>query len=597
MIRKKTVLLVTAIFPVFALTAAADPERDSARIASGLRSFSDQDWTKIAGDRSTEKYEIARGDTLWGISGRLFGDEKVWPKIWEINNTSILNPHMIEPGTALFFNSGSGLELPTLALAKTGSSTIKSHYKVDKNDRPGPLWDERTPLPSSEWKRLPRQSWENVQVDLPADIDRDGFDTRNRVYLRRPATGLELSAYVACAPINPLGRVEGSRTDSTSVYRGNEVTIQPVGQPLEVGATYSLLDPEPSKIQSDGREALSYEVQGQVKILGVQSGIYVGEPSHARGPISRGALLVPMIKRIERQAPVAGPAGIKGSIISDRRSGAFMSGQNKWVYIDRGTQDGAQPGMIFRTFQNQDPLNGKTLTPGEVFVQGDAQIVQGCETFSIGMFVWSRGEVPERYPGILLTDLADEKIRFYFNGEASVAEVTETPLTPAPSVIVDAPLPEMPEAPEMVVGPSENPEVLVPSIQPRMEGGIEKVEGEGEDWLDRLDTNIGLQNEEEFELLQLEKFQEKTAEAPIENPDADLPPPPDEDLEALPPAPDGELTDLPPPPPMDADLASEESIVEVPAVNPPTQSATAPTAPLEEEFPADEESIEGLTPL
>ncbi len=577
--------LITALFPLLPLTAAANPEQDSKRIAEGLRSFSDSDWLRIAGDKSTERYEVMQGDTLWAISGRLFGDEKVWPKIWEINNTGILNPHMIEPKMALFFSSGSGLDLPTLAVSKTGISTVKNHYRVDPNDRPGPTWDDRTPVPSSEWKRLPRQNWENVQVDLPADIDKDGFDTKNRVYLRKPATGIELPALVACAPITPVGRVEGARSDATSSNRGNEITVRANGKPLEVGALYSVLDPTPMKIQSEGREALSYEVAGKVKILGVQSGVYVAEVIRTQSPLERGSLLIPVLGRIDKIPPVAGSAKVSGSIISDRRTGAFMSGQNKWVYIDRGTRDGVEPGMLFRIFQNVDPRTGKQLTPGEVFVQGDAQITQNCENFSIGTFIWTRGEVPERYPGVLLTDISDEKIRFYFNGEAAEVEMTDRPIEPAPSVIVDAPLPEAPAAPEALLDAPGDPEVLTPTIEPRMEGGLDQADGDGEDWLDRLDDNQELRSEEENELLQLEKFQEQTAEAPSADPTApaesELPPAPEE---ALPPPPD-ELTDLPPSPEGEPAFEAE----------PPSQSATAPTE--SPDAPADEDSVEGLPPL
>ncbi len=442
---KKHVLFFTTLF---ALTAFAGPEQQSVRISENLRSFSDQDWLSIAGARTSDRYEIARGDTLWDVSARLFGDPKVWPKIWEINNTSILNPHMIDPGMSLVFNSGSGLSLPTLAMSQpvnnASASTVKNHYRVSRDDRPGAVWDEKTPNPGSEWKRLPRQSWELVQIDLPPDIDRDGFDSKNRIYLRKTPTGLELPHLVACAPVAPLGKVEGTRNVTSYVYRGSEVTISAsTSGPLEIDRVYSLLDPAPSTLENKERKALSYDILGKVKILGLHNGTYVGEILATREPVLRGALLIPEIARLEKIAPVPGPKSIKGTILADRRTGAFMSGQNKWVYIDRGTNDGVERGMIFRIFQNSDPKTLKPLTRGDVFVQGDMQITQGCGDFSIGMFIWSRGEVPERYEGMLLTDITDEKIRFYFNGQGSdlaISDLPPPPLAP-PSGIVDVPVP------------------------------------------------------------------------------------------------------------------------------------------------------------
>lgn len=558
---KKPYLLSIALFSLSAfyrdtVCASVAPEKDSIRISNTLKAYSNQDWNSLAGSKSSEKYEIARGDTLWDISSRLFGEAKVWPKIWEINNTEILNPHMIEPRTLLVFNAGSGFSLPNLLLKSTGTTTVTNHYRVDPDDHPGAVWDEKTPMPSREWKNLPRQSWENVRVDFPPNIDKDGFDSRNKVYLIKPKTGLDLPHIMACDKVQPLAVVIGTRSITNHVDRGSEITIRSNGTALEIGKVYSLLDPDPLTVDSDGRRAYSYALQGKVKILGLQNGTYVGEIQNIKNPVGRGAFLVPEVLRLEKIPPVAGASKVKGSLIADRRTGAFMSGQNKWVYIDRGTKDGVDRGMIFRIFQNQDPKNGKRLTQGDVFVQGDVQILQGCEHFSVGMFVWSRGEVPERYEGNLLSDVSDEKVRFYFNGSPSELETREAPVHLMPEGIVDAPNGDSPtdsmgeplgdtmiaptdDSKDTVLDPSATPELFTPP--PEMHSG------EGEDWLDRLDTNEGINTEEENELQQLEKFRESQAQ-----------------MEAAP-----------------------------PANTPPRSSATAPKTP----SPADDSSVDGVSPL
>jgi hypothetical protein len=567
-------LLASPLYRADTLAIAADPEKESVRISNQLRAYSDEQWMQIAGERNAEKYEIARGDTLWDVSGRLFGDAKVWPKVWEINNTEILNPHMITPRMNLVFNSGSGVSLPTVALKPSGTSTVTNHYQVAKGDRPGPVWDERTPRPPGDWQRLPRQSWENVQTDLPPDVDKDGFDTKNRIYLRKPATGIELPQIVACEPIKPLARTEGSRNLANYAFVGSEVTIRSEGAPLEINAIYSMLDPEPMKVDLDGRSALSYAVNGKIRVLGVQSGIYVGEVMQAKNPIVRGSILVPEIKRIDRMNPVAASKTTIGKLISDRRTGAFMSGQNKWVYINRGSTDGVQPGMIFRIFQNQDPKTLKKLTNGDVFVQGDVQIYQQCGEFALGMFVWSRAEVPEQYEGTLLTDVSDEKIRYYFNGEA--AEPIETQVPQMPAAAIDQP------ALEESIGPSEEPPPA-----PKTDGlapiqDQASASGEGDDWLDGLDNGQGLKSEEERELQQLESYDEAKAQSS----GSDLPPPPDGAIDSA-----AAASDLPPPP-------ESEMEPEVPSTAPAaTQSASGPTSDPAADAPADAESIDELTPL
>jgi hypothetical protein len=565
--------LLTALFVPLAF--AADPEQESVRISSRLRAYSDEQWMQIAGARTSERYEIARGDTLWDVSGRLFGDAKVWPKIWEINNTSILNPHMIEPKMNLVFSSGSGVSLPNVALKPSGTSTVTNHYTYAKSDRPGPVWDERTPRPPNEWQRLPRQTWENVQADLPPDVDKDGFDTKNRIYLRKPATGVELPQIIACTPVTPLGRVEGSRNLANYSFVGSEITIKPTSGPLEVNGVYTMLDPEPMKVELEGRAALSYAVNGKVRVLGVQSGTYIGEVIAAKNPIMRGTILVPEVKRVDRMAPVAASKQTIGKLLADRRTGAFMSGQNKWVFINRGSKDGVEPGMIFRIFQNQDPKTLKPLTNGDVFVQGDVQIYQRCDGFSLGVFVWSRAEVPERYEGTLLTDVSDEKIRYYFNGEA--AEPVETQVPQMPAAAIDQPALETPIGPGDVPPPAQKTEGLAP-IQDQAAAG-----GEDDDWLDGLDNGEGLKSEEEQELQQLEQFDEAKAQSP----GAELPPSPEEV--------DTAGADLPPPP--ESEMEAEAPMSEPALTPPPTQSASGPKTSPSPSTAEDAESIDDLTPL
>ena len=40
---------------------------------------------------------VQRGDTLWDICEKYYGDPNLWPKLWQMN-PFITNPHLLKPG-------------------------------------------------------------------------------------------------------------------------------------------------------------------------------------------------------------------------------------------------------------------------------------------------------------------------------------------------------------------------------------------------------------------------------------------------------------------------------------------------------------------
>src|SRR5579864_5878135 len=88
------VLLIT-LLGAGALSAASRPPRELHRVGDHWTA-----WNPPEQPAGTETYTIARGDTLWGLAKRFYGNPYLWPQLWE-KNQYILDAHWIYPGDPL----------------------------------------------------------------------------------------------------------------------------------------------------------------------------------------------------------------------------------------------------------------------------------------------------------------------------------------------------------------------------------------------------------------------------------------------------------------------------------------------------------------
>jgi hypothetical protein len=548
--------------PTFAFSSPTQsPEKATLQAAKTLRGISDGEWKQIAGEQIQGKYDITRGDTLYDISKRLFGDARYWPKIWAMNNGTILNPHMIRPGNRIVFMPGTGTSLPTVAVvasADEGRQTATDYSRSADT--------VRAPARSQEWRMLPTQDWEasRIEADQAALQDLKVMGDLDKVHTLTPTR--ELSIFAASQPVQLLGQIVSAPTSTTYLKVGDQVLIQGMSDELNAGETFAVThDPDVLEKDKKKRQGFGYHVDGELRIIGSQDGYWIGVITQGRSLMYRGSYLTQRTPRLKPLAAIPAPAAQSGQFYVDKGVSTSMSGQYSYGFVNLGSEDGLQEGMILESYENMDLNTGKKLIGTNLFHVADMQVVQVSERFSTVLIVSGITEVYDGMPVRLLTDVSN------FQNYGAIPITGEQPTDISPEV------PPQPEpTPSPAPSPSETsspPAEDLPPPAPEASATSTPQATPTND-LDALDGEDKLNAEEKRELQQLENYKAKDPSA-----GTDVPPPsPPVDAESTP----------PPPPPADADTAVPPADSSTPPVDPSTPPADAgtesvppPTAPVD----------------
>lgn len=261
-------------------------------------------------ENAPDRYVVEKGDTLWDISARFLKDPWRWPQIWSLNREEVRNPHWIYPGDTILLDR-SGKE-PRLALVKGGMKTVRLSPGVRASDIGSdaiPAIPIRAIHPFLAQARVVSDNaLENAPFILGGNEERGVLGAGDDAF----ATG------------GPAG-----------VTRWNVVRA---GKPLK--------DPETG-------EVLGHEAD----YLGDAYTLAEGAPQKIR--ITQSAReIMPRDKLVEaadadatfEYVPHAPDASVEGRIIS-AYGGMSDSGAYQTVVINRGAQDGLEPGHVLAIFR------------------------------------------------------------------------------------------------------------------------------------------------------------------------------------------------------------------------------------------------------
>ncbi|MCS6858095.1 MAG: LysM peptidoglycan-binding domain-containing protein [Sandaracinaceae bacterium] len=237
---------------------------------------------------------VKRGDTLWSISGRYYGNPWEWPRLWSYN-PEITNPHWIYPDDVI-------------RLRPEGEGQAVS---AEQRTRPRLRLAERGP---------------------------DFISLRRYGYLDRMA--LEQS-----------GEIVGSPEDHMLLATEDKVYIRFLGErsekerPLTEWTIYRLED---ASRRNPPQSGTVVRILGTVRLESYdqEERLAVGRIIEALDPIERGDLVAVMDRRFELVRPTASDRNLESHVVA-AFSPQELSAQAQIVFVPVGEEDGVRLGNRF----------------------------------------------------------------------------------------------------------------------------------------------------------------------------------------------------------------------------------------------------------
>src|SRR5574340_891020 len=267
-------------------------------------------------ENAPDKYVVKKDDTLWDISARFLKDPWRWPQIWNLNREEVKNPHWIYPGDTILLDR-SGKE-PRLSLAKGGGlQTVKLSPGVRASDIAS---DAIQPIPMRVIHPFLAQ---------PRVVDKGALDD---------------------APF-----ILGSNEERVVLGAGDDA----FATGGKSGVTrWNVLRPGKAVKDPGTGDVLGYEVEylgdARTVLEGAPQEIRITQSAHEIQPGDK--LLEAADTAAFEYLPHAPESAISGRIVS-AYGGMSDSGRYQTVVINRGSQDGLEPGHVLAVFRE-----GKAVT-------------------------------------------------------------------------------------------------------------------------------------------------------------------------------------------------------------------------------------------
>jgi hypothetical protein len=261
-------------------------------------------------------YIVKKGDTLWDISKRFYGDPFLWPRLWQ-QNQYITNPHHIAPGDRIRLYPYKVL----IEVEEQKPPTVEETKPLP----PPPVEEAQPPLPPPP---------EIIRLVLYPEVNSAGFITD-----KMEGIGKIVAAKVDKLQLSAEDEIYINFQKGVSVQKGDQFTIFRLGDPIE-------------------HPVIKKKVVGRkVQILGTavitktaEEGAQTALITRFYDAMVRGDEVTPYFAPREELAVSTMEKPLYGWIVASKMDKLELV-EGDVVYIDRGEDDHVRPGHIFQVIR------------------------------------------------------------------------------------------------------------------------------------------------------------------------------------------------------------------------------------------------------
>ncbi len=398
-----------------------------------------KEWDDLSIKAKLEKYEVQKGDYLWKISKNLFGSGFYYSKIWSLN-PQITNPHEIEPGTILAFDTGDADSFPQVQVGEFTDDEIErartggSYTSSDDRNRPPWIQERKRLLDQGVYfqfaseetyedlERLEKQQRINeyekydpplsdIAIKEPSDAyDSAGFDKSNKIVFNYKE-GFFLNTFITTNVVQDLGSIKAIAKEGIYIYKHDTIYVNfDKSTKVKPGDLFSVYTAggEVKHPVSD-RSGFQYTTTAQIKAIRKIDDVWECMVVDQSGLVQRKDRITIYTPKIGKIAKTFSRRNVEAAVIGSYRDSISGMSYGDVVYIDRGRADGVELGNIFDVYSFVDRGTMRKITPSPTYKIGELTVINITDNFATALITGSINEIS--LGSIAITRTMEEQAR------------------------------------------------------------------------------------------------------------------------------------------------------------------------------------------